>query len=1075
MKSFSFVILALIVFTLSANVEAQTSKGFVVGTVLDQNGAAIPGASIRITSVETGATRETVSQDDGSYRFDAVDPSTYRLEANAPGFSPVQREAVVVTAAQTADIGIQLSVSGGSNVVEVSASSTVELQTSDGTRSNTLDQRQITELPVLNFNPAQLISTLPGVADTTQSLGGGFVQGNEFSVNGLRPRANNQLIDGLDNNDNSIGGQFYIPSVRDGYDQTSILQSNYSAEYGRAGGAIINITTRRGTNDYNGSFYDVIQNSDFNSLRPDEKRSGLTEVPQSSQNTFGFSLGGPIRFPRFGEGGPALFNGKDKAFFFTTFQADLIRAGGVIANGFVPTEAGFNTLRSQFAPGVSPNLDYYLGILGNVRGVTNPYNISIGAGRPAVEFATATTAAAQPVNTYDNITRIDITPNENESYSFRYLITDQIFSNQITTVFEGFEVDVPSLTQNFFASYTRVFTPNITNEFRFGYGRFNAFFTPRNPAVGAAGPLVSFGGAGLGSGVSTIGLAGNLPQGRIFNNFQFQDTVSITAGDHSFRLGADLNVQRSKQLVPFNSRGSLAFAAGGGANAFQNFIEGFSGNRGASARVFGDAVVYPDAFYQNYFINDTWRVSRNLTLNFGLRYENYGTPFNVVAFPAFPGFDQTGTTAVRQRSDNNNFAPRVSFAYSPDFGGLLGNVLGSTDTVIRGGFAINYDFFFNNILSNTAASIPNVLGGSFNDLSTTGRGTSDFTINSAIPSAPGAFNPRANITTIDPNLINPQTYLYNLGIQRRLPGNFIADVAYVGSRGTRLFVTEQLNPVVNGARLFPNRGGVTARTNGADSSYNSLQTRLERGFKNGFFVRGTYTFSKSIDNTSEVFATSGGSSLNSNPFDRSVDRGPSTFDVPHVGTISGIYDFPTFGSEGIVRSLLGGFRLGGVYRIQSGAPETAYINGLDVNGDGSAFNDRPEVFNPNAPARVAIANDIGGTTSPTGFADVNGNSVNPGDYRFVVTSTRLLPISGRNTLRGPKFDQLDLNLRRSFGLGFLGSEDMRFEIRADFFNVLNSPNFLPGTGDVLASTFNDPFINGVGTRRTGRIELRVAF
>jgi hypothetical protein len=341
MKSISFVLLALVVFTLSANVAAQTSKGFVVGTVLDQNGAAIPGASIRITSVETGATRETVSQDDGSYRFDAVDPSTYRLEASATGFSPTQREDVVVTAAQTVDIGIQLSVSGGSNVVEVSASSSVELQTTDGTRSNTLDQQQITELPVLNFNPAQLISTLPGVADTTQSLGGGFVQGNEFSVNGLRPRANNQLIDGLDNNDNSIGGQFYIPSVRDGYDETSILQSNYSAEYGRAGGAIINITTRRGTNDFNGSFYDVIQNSAFNSLRPDEKRSGLTEVPQSSQNTFGFSLGGPIILPRFGEGGPALFNGKNKAFFFTSFQADLIRSGGVIANGFRPDRRRF--------------------------------------------------------------------------------------------------------------------------------------------------------------------------------------------------------------------------------------------------------------------------------------------------------------------------------------------------------------------------------------------------------------------------------------------------------------------------------------------------------------------------------------------------------------------------------------------------------------------------------------------------------------------------------------------------------------------------------------------------------------
>jgi hypothetical protein len=255
---------------------------------------------------------------------------------------------------------------------------------------------------------------------------------------------------------------------------------------------------------------------------------------------------------------------------------------------------------------------------------------------------------------------VDWTPTQKDSLAFRYVYDRQAFNNQFPTVgsggspFPGFEVDVPSLTQNFFFNYTRNISARLTNEARFGYARFNVDFAARDSQIANTGPVFTFSGAGLGQGITSVGLPFIFPQGRLFNNYQIQDTLSYTAGNHTFRFGADLNIQRARQAIPFNSRGVLTFAGGGGFNSFGNFVDQFSGrgNGGASIQ-FGSPVIVPNAFYQNYFIDDSWRVTKNLTLNLGLRYENYGTPFNAIPFPAFAGFDQPVETVARQQRDNN--------------------------------------------------------------------------------------------------------------------------------------------------------------------------------------------------------------------------------------------------------------------------------------------------------------------------------------------------------------------------------------------------------------------------------------
>ncbi|MBO0863011.1 MAG: TonB-dependent receptor, partial [Chloracidobacterium sp.] len=253
-----------------STIHAQSSKGIIVGTITDPTGAAVTGATVKVINTTTNVTRETVSSSGGSFRMDAVDPGIYKVEAMSQGFKITTRDQVVVAAGQSAEISFKLEVGATSEVVNISADSGALLQTQDGARTSTITARQITDLPVSTLNPADLVFTLPGVTNPG-TLAGGFVQGNEFSINGLRPRANSQLLDGAENNDISIGGQAYIPSLRDGFQEVSVLGGDNSAEYGRGGGAVVNLITKSGTNRFHGSVYDVIAPSALFSLTSGQK------------------------------------------------------------------------------------------------------------------------------------------------------------------------------------------------------------------------------------------------------------------------------------------------------------------------------------------------------------------------------------------------------------------------------------------------------------------------------------------------------------------------------------------------------------------------------------------------------------------------------------------------------------------------------------------------------------------------------------------------------------------------------------------------------------------------------------
>jgi hypothetical protein len=426
------------------------------------------------------------------------------------------------------------------------------------------------------------------------------------------------------------------------------------------------------------------------------------------------------------------------------------------------------------------------------------------------------------------------------------------------------------------------------------------------------------------------------------------------------------------------------------------------------------------------YIQDTWRLRENLSIDLGLRYEYYGTPENVLLFPALntsAGFGLPGVGlssfpsiyASPQPSDRNNFGPRVGFAYTPH---LAPRLFGHDKTVIRGGFGIFYDGLFTNILDNTGGASPNAVGGTI--VGGTGRGAANATgqLNAVAP----LLNPLGGISTISNRLVSPKTLQWNLNIQRELPHGFVFTAAYVGTRGIDLFVNQEYNPKVDfGSRLNTNFGPITVRTNGADSTYHSGQFTIDRKFTHGLLLRGAYTYSKLIDDGSEVFTiTNGGfgSSFAQNPFSQAGDRGLSAYDRRQRLVLTYIWDVPYVHSTDnvgfrVLNAITSHWQWSGFATFESGRPDDI-ISGSDTLGDGRATNDRPNVVNPNLPA---------------------------GDFaRYAKALKGFAGDLGRNTYIGPNEQYWDTSIQRVIPFGIHHLESQALTVRAEFYDALNHAN-----------------------------------
>jgi hypothetical protein len=1074
------VFLGVLLVAMSAPTFAQTSRGTVLGAVTDPQGAVIPGATAELKNVGTNQTRTSTTNDSGIYRFDAVDLGIYELRLSAQGFRAYTAKGIEIQANRVATFDATLETGGTEVVVEVNAGTEEILQKSDAVRGGNFNFKEISKISLANLNPYEITRLLPGVILPTGTTNFGNFGSSGFSINGSRPRGNNYLLDGTENNDISVTGPAYSLSNEDAVAEVSLQTGLFSAEFGRAGGGVFNQVTKSGTNQFHGTARELYLSQAFNATTNGNRLAGLKKPPVFTENIFGGTFGGPIK--------------KDKAFFFGSAQWDRFRStsnftAGTPVNGgpfVVPTANGLARLRQLFPAGSNPRVDLFLSAFSGLVGVSNPTQVALGKApggavdRGSIEFGGVGIPSASISNGRQFTGRVDYSLTEAHRLTFRYLFDDSI-STPSNISNPGFIQDFNGRSQNFLVSHTWLITPTMTNELRFSYGRINFNFPISGKSVEDAFtlPKVNI------QGITGYGIETNIPQFRIADNYLLQETMSKVYKSHTFRFGGEYLRQIAQQRPPFVERGVFNFQASGGFTGFANYIDNLSGFRSTANKNFGDPVYRPNLNRTSLFFQDTWKVSQELTLTLGLRYEDFGQPANA-AF-GFPAINLDPTTFLipnQVARDRNNLGPVVGFAWAPRFSsGVLGFLFGEEKTVWRGGYQVSYDTFFNNLLSNIAADSPNSLSTTFTDASSgsaaTSRGTANFFPGSLPATARTPVATDSQTSLFNPNIRNPYTQRFSLELQRELPWKVVLDVAYVGSLGRKLFVTEDVNPLVApGVRRYPTLGIRRMRTNGANSAYNALQIRVDKGFSHGFQFISSYTYSRNIDNNSEVFATSNSgnaSSLSSVPVFQgglNLDRALSDFDRRQVFTTGYIWDLPG-PRQGLLGQIAGGWQLGGGIVFQSGAPYSLN-NGSDRNGDGVTGTDRPDIGNPNAPhnTRATIS-----TTCATGFAnpDAAGACVTANDV-FVVQGTGFPTVKtiGRNTERSKAVQNFSTSIFKTFNV----TERFKIEYRFETFNTFNHPQFTGIPGQSVAGSAANRYqrfdlLNGGG--RTGRMGLKLIF
>lgn len=1056
-----FAIAALLA-ALTPPVQAQAVTGTVQGTVRDANGAVLPGAEIKARNLATGTEAVTNSNEEGLYRFASMLPGTYTFSVSAAGFKRSELTDVTVNIGVVSTLDITLQAGSVQEVVEVTAEQSV-VETETAQISNNFSSKQILSIPVnIGGGGIDTLALLtPGVVG---GVGGGFGNTNGTTIfsNGGRSRSNNFNIDGQDNNDLTVTGPATFINNQDAVGEFQIVSNGFSAEFGQAGGSVVNILTKSGTNQFHGTAAYFYRNRKlFETLTNQERRSGREEAPPLTNQTFSYTIGGPI-IP-------------DKLRFFNSYlgqrqPAQTLSQSGV--NGFTPTPAGIQALLA--IPGLSPaaaaairRLAPFNQSIGNPIIQPNPTNaanlrprlvpVTVGAVTREIEFAPLQRQFSSPFSENQYITRVDWDMNERSRLFGTHFYQKQLNTAATAGVFaNGFIGDVPSNSNRI--GVTHIFTLNaqMVNEARFSYADIDVTFGG-NQLAEASEADQDVPGITFAAGFLAWGTANNLPQGRLNRNYQYVDNFSLTSGNHRLKMGFDFRYRKSDLIFLPNVNGTYTFLddAATQINSWSFFARN---NPTQAALTLGPIGSKINDFQHYYFFQDDWKLRPNFTLNLGVRYENFGQPINLLSKTTRER-EQNPETAFYNTNvplearivpkvpvDNNNFAPRVGFAYSPNFSdGWLRGLTGANETVVRGGFAIAYDLAFYNILLNMQTAAPVVLA------ATLSRGAG--VVLPAETSGPAArqvlqplvplrtLDPRTlTRTTVSPDFRSPYTMQWSLGIQRQVGRHHGIEVGYVATRALQQFRTINANPridalfrdfpqllpsgvrpvpadhpVVNSrGRIFPGEGLIRQRDNGAVSNYHSMQVQYTARFSS-LASTVNYTLAKQTDTGTDVFGTAVGNTIAQNPFDLNAgEKARGFLDFRHNLSLSFVYEIPAFKEqEGVIGHILGGWQVSGTYRALPGQPYSAQQNNF-----GSPYNDsvfgtnfvvpdgalRPFRANVNVDPKLVGLDDVTArarfaalfTANPGAPAsqyyllnDLNNNritAVTPNDVRFIVNT-----------------------------------------------------------------------------------------
>lgn len=1055
----------------------QTSQGILAGVARDPSGAALANATITVTNQGTGEKRTVTTGPDGGYRIEAISPGRYTISSTEAGFAASQVKDVNVQPSVVTSYNVVLQVGSASTEVTVEANQG-QVNTENGQLSGTVTAEELDKVPVFSLNPIELALTVPGVQPVSNA-NSQFSNGFDIQVNGARPRDNNFLLDGQEINDISIGGQAFQPQIPDIFDAVTVITNSSSAEYGRGSGGIVNLVTKAGTNHIHGTAFERYTGSGLNALPGFERGSGAVKT-RFDQHSFGFTAGGPII--------------KNKLFFFGAGEWQRYYGQETPGINLLPDAAGYAQLQAiTGAPATQVALlDNYLS---NGSYLTHdnmypsagaPITANVGAlpGCPATGCV-ITFAGFQRPNAPESspdtqwMYRVDYHPWDKDTVSFRYLhdrnsLSPDFFNN--SNALSGFDTQYGGPSELAEGQWTHIFGAKLLNEFRVSEARIAFTFSPTAQTLANplnSDPTLEFQGisgtttggpADFLSGTETaLGPNQNFPQGRKEDLYQFQDTLRYTTGRQSFSFGADIGRLIEIDLVSQNALGTISFEAGGtGTTSLGNFLLNQLGPSGTVTKTFGPTRDDPHSWRNGTFAQDDIKLSSDLTVNVGVRYDYLSNPENTLRYPGVNPANPYApiNTVIPVQNDYNNVAPRVGFSYSPH--GVLG-FLGDGKTAIRGGFGVFYDSTFSNILVNSTQNAPNSVAATLE--STTGNGLAN--ASSLIGTITPTLNAQSTVESEASNLVNPLTYQYNLGVERELPGQIVFGVRYVGTRGLKEFANQQYNYFsgATGTRLDPARGAIILRGNYADSNYNGLEITARHNFKHGLLVNANYVYSKDLDDGSEIFTVSGQSttsySANLAPGGRSQDYGPSDYDHRQFFSVTYVYQIPGLHSTNRIADLADNvftrhWTVSGVTQLQSGAYASYNTSGLDLNGDGSATNDRPIVVNKSAsPQSVGIDGYfVGGATGS--YYDLASNNLNGSLVPVAASSVHFLvpyfPLNqflrqeiGRNSYMLPGTTRNDISLEKGFDIKERGTLILRAEAQ----NIANHNDSIVGDLNVL--------------------------
>ncbi len=1113
MTSPRYLILAVLL--ASTFVSAQQITGNIRGTVSDPSGAVVQNATVTAHQVETGLERIAITDRGGNYVLVELPVGHYRLEVAARGFQEYLQEGIELDVNETAAVPVHLTVGSEKERVQVQADAEL-IQPTVTSMGQVVHEREILDLPLNGRDFSQLGTLQPGVVPLTPGLleaGGSLREQQGYAVNGQRPESNNFLIDGA-NNFNGVDGGFVLESPIDAIEEFRILTHNSNAEFGHNLGSTTNIITRSGSNALHGALWEFLRNDALDATRfPD------TEVEPLKQNQFGASVGGPLR--------------RGKTFFFGFYEGFRNRKGDSVISA-VPSLAerqgdfgamcinGFdvngicNDRQPPNPPGDPPSqpIHQLFNIFFNqpypfnqmpAPDPTNPlaqsgFSVSLLGLFPKPDVGAngflSTGTLRDDRNQFG--LRIDHYLTATDTLNFRYMFNNVNRFDPLSPAgasIPGYPVGEDHRAQNFVGQETHTFSPAMIGVFRISYLR-NKFLVDEHInhtslaslgfgyspslALAAGPPFIQV------NGYTSVGDPITGPRNTYENAFDYSGALSWVRGAHELKFGGGYRHLQVTALQGIATNGFFVFVPFPVTNSFASFLWGvpvvFLQGRGDFNRgIRGDAL--------NGYAQDTYKLNRRVTFNYGLRYElpfPYTEIHNrqalwipgrqstvVPSAPAgllYPGDKDVPAGLIP--TFKKSFAPRVGIAWDP---------MGDAKWLVTSAYGIFYEPYYTGqggplqspISAPPYLQTPQVGPSPFFNFSDPFNGN---------PPIAGQFATPLTNLTLTPNLPLPYTQDWDLNVQRSLAKDLLLEVGYVGTKGTKLPRFIEGNPAVYVPGIDPTTNQPNSTSGNADrrrlysgctlsatsppctysstgliagianSSYNALEASLKKRFNHGLSFLASYTLSKSIDDASSFNMTgsaakpvAGENDLAQNPFDLAAERGRSLFDARHRFVLSYQWSLPFWQHpQGWYQHTLGGWQLNGIVTAMSGTPFTVF-DSRDVSEQGGA----PEItgFSANRPDLVAGQNPNSGPHSANAWINASAFARITPDPNSPVQQ---FGTAGRNIAEGPGYANWDFSAFKNIRV----AESKEVQFRAEFFNVLNHTNFRLPDSDISSPTFN---------------------